>query len=193
MALLPNTILPPNTPFGTVDNNGKVIIEHNWWLLIYNLCLQILGTGTSGLPSDALQDLSGADIDAADSDAIALRKPVQNLNVQVLESAQVSSNDLPDIARSLLLAQDSLLPDAIPLAQPIVNIAPTGSVFTYTAPAAGTVVVSGGVVSVIAIVRHGTSVTTGLTDAVVPVARYDQVQVTYSGTPTMSFIPWSSQ
>jgi hypothetical protein len=191
-SLLPSTILPYTEPIGQVMQDGSVQIDKNWWLLIYNLCINILGTSQTGLPADALQDLFSADLDAIDSDAVALRRPIANLAVELEDPLKISASELPEIFRNYLLAQDALLPDAPTWPQPIASIVPTGSVFTYTASYPGTVVIQGGTVSVIALVRQKTSVTTGLTDGVIPMSRYDQVQVTYVSAPTMSFIPWSS-
>lgn len=89
MSLLPGQILPPTEPLGRVNADGIVTIDKNWWLLLYNLCLQILGTGT-GIPADALIDIETTDVDASNTDAAALRAPV---NV------------------ATLLATDNLLPD----------------------------------------------------------------------------------
>lgn len=196
MSLLPGQILRQEIPFGTVDEEGRVIIEKNWWLFLYNMALNSIGVAAAGgLPASALQDLEGADVDAIDADAISLRQPLSNaLQAAMIDPPVVSSSDLPDIARALLLAQDPLLPDAVAIAQPVASITPGGSPFTYTAPGFGVVVVTGGSVSAISVKRQGTSVSTGITTGLIPVARYDQVVVTYSPTaPTMTFIPGSSQ
>jgi hypothetical protein len=210
MSLLPARIIPQTVPLGTVDENNKVIIDKDWWLLLYNLCGQVLGTGPSGTVGPAgasgaggasgtsvslssLLELAAADSDATDADAIALRRPIQNLERQVLEWPQISPNDLPDIARALLLAQEGTLPDQAPLAQPVAVITPGASPYAYKAPAAGTLAIVGGTVSAIAVSRQGTSVATGLTAGLFPVSRYDTVTVTYSSVPTMTFIPGSSQ
>lgn len=187
MSLLPGRILPQNQALGRVNEDGTVTIDKNWWLLIYNLCLQTLGTG-GGLPADALIDIESLDMDAADSDAIVLRQPISNLSVQSADLAS-TVQDFPAIATALLLAQDPALQLPQPAAQPVASITVTASPFTYTVPANGTVVVNGGIVSAIAISRQGTSVTTGLIDAVLPVSRLDQVTVTYTGLPTMTFLP----
>lgn len=194
MSLLPGQILPPSEPIGRVNEDGTVTIDKNWWLLLFNLCLQSLGTG-GGLPSSALQDLAGADADAMDADAMALRQPLSNALLQAIQPQDVvvSPNDLPDLARTLLLAQDPILPDAVPLAQPVASITVGASPFTYTASFAGSVAITGGTVSAIALIRQGTSVATGLTTGLVPVSRFDQVKVTYTVLPVLTFIPWSSQ
>lgn len=199
MSLLPGTMLPQSDPFGIVKDAsdqeiGKVTIDKNWWLLIYNLVKNTLGTG-QGLPADALIDLESADGDALDSDAVALRLPIANTSMFVMQPSDVvvSSSDLPDIARALLLAQDPLLPDSPAIAQPVAVISVGASPFTYKAPAAGSVAVTGGTVSIIAISRQGTSVTTGLTAGLISLSRFDSLVVTYTVAPTMTFIPWSSQ
>lgn len=194
MSLLPGQILPPGQPIGRVNPDGTVTMEQNWWLLFFNLCLQTLGNG-SGLPADALIDLESADLDAIDADAIVLRQPLTNALVQAMQPSDVVTglDDLPDLQRALLLAQDAIPPDSMPLAQPVTVIGVGASPFTYAAPFAGSVAITGGTVSAITLIRQGTSVATGLTSGLIPVSRYDQVKVTYSGTPTMTFIPGSSQ
>lgn len=191
MSLLPGQILPPDIPLGQANSEGAVQISHDWWLLFYNISLQVLGVNSTGLPSSALQELAALDADAADADAVVLRQGLSNALLQAIQPQDVvvSSNDLPDISRALLLAQDPLLPDTPPRAQPSQSISPTGSPFTYTAAFDGTVVITGGTVSAIALIRQGTSVATGITTGLIPLSRLDSVQVTYSGAPTMTFFP----
>ncbi len=191
MALLPNQILPETEPVGISDGTS-VIITHNWYLLLYNIASKVLGL--SGLPASALQELAATDADVIDTDAIALRRAIDNALVQAIQASDAvpSPDDLPDIARALLLAQDGLSPDPAPLAQPSASIAVAASPFVYTAPFAGSVAITGGTVSAIALMRQGVSVATGVTVGLIPVARGDGVQVTYSVAPTMTFIPWSS-
>lgn len=190
MSLLPGQIQPQSVPIGRVNEDGTVTMDTNWWLLFYNLCLQVLGTGT-GLPADALIDLASADADAIDADAIALRQPLSNALIQALQPSDVvvSINDLPDLRRALLLAQDPLLPDPQPRAQPAQSVAVGASPFTYTAAFDGTIVVTGGTVSAISLIRQGTSVATGITTGLIPLSRTDQVQITYSATPMVTFLP----
>jgi hypothetical protein len=182
MSLLPGRIIPETVAFGTVDTEGKVRIDHNWWLLLYNLCIQVLGTG-NGLPADALIDIESTDTDAIDADAIALRQPIWNLQ------NDLPIPDVPDLAQVLLLAQDTLLADPPASAQPVSAITPGASPYTYTAPFNGQVSVTGGTVSQIQLIRQSTTVATGLTAGLIMVSRLDQVVVTYTGTPTMVFIP----
>lgn len=191
MSLLPGQILPPEIPIGQADEDGRVTIDHNWWLLLYNLCLQVLGINGAGLPSSALQELASLDTDAIDADAIVLRRPVSNLEVRAhdLTDRVLSASDLPDIYRALLLAQDGLLQDPQPRAQPAQSVAIGASPFSYTAAFDGTMFVTGGTVSAISLTRQGTSVATGITTGLFPLSRLDILQVTYSGLPVMTFLP----
>lgn len=185
MTALPQQIIPQSTPLGRLREDGVVIIDHNWWLLFYNIC-QSLGIGQ--LDPAALVALEGADGDAQDSDAIALQRPLQN--ALTLASADVPPvTDLPSIARALLLAQDVVLPDPVPRAQPVASITVGVSPFTYTAPFSGAVTVTSGTVSAVSIIRQGVTVATGQTAGIFPVSRLDQLQVTYSVAPTMRFLP----
>jgi hypothetical protein len=189
MSLLPGQILPATEPLGRVTPDGLVIIDKNWWLLLYNVCLQILGTG-NGIPADQLIDLASADGDAIDADAIMLRQGLSNALMLAHDPPrQITSADLPDIFRALLLAQEALLTDPTPQAQPAQSITVGASPFTYTAPFDGTLVSTGGTVSAIAIIRQSTTVATGLTSGLIPLSRSDKVQVTYSASPTMTFLP----
>lgn len=190
MSLLPGQILPQSEPLGTVNGDGTVTISTNYWLLLYNLVLNVLGNG-SGLPADALIDLESADLDAIDANSVALRQPLANALIQALQPQDVvvGTNDLPDIARALLLAQDGLLPDPQPRAPPTQSVTPGGSPFTYTALSSGTLSITGGAVSALALIRQGTSVALGITAGLVPLSRLDQLQITYSAAPTVTFLP----
>lgn len=73
---------------------------------------------------------------------------------------------------------------------PIAAITPGASPYTYTAAAAGSVVITGGTTSNIQLKRGATTIAIGTTTpAVVPVSAGDQVITTYSVAPTMSFVP----
>jgi len=70
------------------------------------------------------------------------------------------------------------------------SITVTASPFTYTASMGGFVIVHGGTVSQISFSRtSGTSYITGQTTGTFPVSAGDSVIVTYSGLPTITFVP----
>lgn len=165
-SILPQQILPPSTPWGTVVN-GKVIVDKNWWLFLYNLYL-VSGVG----------QISNADLQAL---LETLQEPDRPNDPQGLLPPDIGYVEIPD----------QLPPDPPPAqsqAQPESAVTPGASPYTYQALYPGWVVVSGGTVSAIALGRtafYGT----GLTAGVFPLARLDQIKVTYTGTPTMTFFP----
>jgi len=183
MSLLPQQI-PPQTAPVVREINGQLLLDKNWWLFLYNIAQSVLGTD-GGLPPSALIELAGADTDAVGADTAVLRAPIRNLEVQI-----EGPSDPINLGPLSLLATDALLPDPLPQAQPAKSISVGASTFTYTAPADGTVVVTGGPASSITYVRQGTSIATGLIVGAFPVSRLDQLQVAYGGSaPTMTFLP----
>lgn len=58
---------------------------------------------------------------------------------------------------------------------------------TLTAGSHGSFVIQGGTVSVISLIRTSTVVVTGVTTGVIPVLRGDQVRITYTVVPTVTF------
>lgn len=80
MSLLPGRIIPQDVSLGTVNPDGTVTIDKDWWLLLYNLCAQTLGTtGTSGtiLPVDdqtILTEVDDATKDGNDAAAADLER-----------------------------------------------------------------------------------------------------------------------
>lgn len=192
MSLLPQQILPETTPLGRADSDGVVTMDHNWWLLFYNVCLQVLGNSSNGLPSSAVLDIGFTTGTALNADAIALRQQIANLAVQAQRPNVVSDDDLPSIARALLIAQKPLLPDPPALAQPFVNVAPTGSPMTWAAPFWGYFLINGGSISAIGLQRQGVPLTAGVTQGFIPVSRGDSVVITYGGAPIFTFIPGST-
>jgi len=187
MSLLPGQIIPFDIPIGTVNADGTVTINKNWWLFFYNVALNSIGPSGS-ITDEGLEILQSSDDDAFTVDAAVLTRQLANLTAQ-LPADLPAASDYPDIARSLLLAQDSLLVDPAPLAQPVATITVGASPFSYTAPFSGAVAVSGGTVSVIAVIRQGTAVTTGQTAGMIAVSKFDTLKVTYSAAPTMTFLP----
>lgn len=74
-------------------------------------------------------------------------------------------------------------------AAPFTAVTVTSSPFTYVAGSQGSLSVSGGTVSAIDLTRASTTVSTGATAGIIPVANGDRVTITYSGLPTVTFIP----
>jgi len=62
------------------------------------------------------------------------------------------------------------------------------SAFTYTAPDAGRVIVNGGTVSLIEYGRNGTFTTIGVIAGLFAISKDDQLRVTYTVAPTMTFL-----
>ena len=70
------------------------------------------------------------------------------------------------------------------------GVTPTASPFVWIAPAAGTLLVTGGTVSAIAVSLDNVHwYSAGTTTAAVPVAPGTYVRVTYSMAPTLNFVP----
>lgn len=66
----------------------------------------------------------------------------------------------------------------------------TASPWTYTAPSRGFVLVTGGTVSLIQFSRTtGTFYPIGQTSGIFPVSQNDQLKVTYSAAPIVTFVP----
>ena len=117
-SLLPESIMPPNIPIGTVLSNGKVQLDHNWYLLFYNLSIKTLGS--------------------------------------------------PNPAQSITIGS---------------------SPFSFVANEPGNVLVNGGTVSQIQIVRQMATVTIPQTSGLFPLSKSDQIIVSYTVAPTLTFMP----
>ena len=74
-------------------------------------------------------------------------------------------------------------------AAPVQSVPVSASPFTYVAGSAGNLAVSGGTVSSITLTRANTTTPTGVTAGLIPMANRDTVTITYSGLPTVTFIP----
>lgn len=181
MSLLPQQILPPSAPLVTKDQFGRYIIEKNWWLFLFNVANNSLSTDGS-FPVASLQSIEATDIDSTSADLQQVQQWVANLQALQPE-AEVTPMSLP--AFWLLESPE----DAIPNAQPAQAITVGASPFSYTAAFPGAVAVSAGTVSAIAILRQTATVATGVIAGVFPLSRGDQLRVTYTGTPTLVFLP----
>lgn len=100
MSLLPGQILPPDIPIGQADlNTGAVVVNHDWWLLLYNLCNQVLGPG---LPASALQAIEATDLDVVTTDLPSIIRQIANLQQLFPEQEVVPA--LRDITNTLMIA-----------------------------------------------------------------------------------------
>jgi hypothetical protein len=71
---------------------------------------------------------------------------------------------------------------------PEVAIAVGASPFTYPAQVGGWLIISGGTISAVVFTRT-TNTSIPVSASIVPVAAGDQVKITYSGLPTITFVP----
>lgn len=107
MSLLPTTLQPPGDPIGHVDDSGNVIAEKNFWLLLYNLCQNVLGIGSGGssapsLSSSALIELASLDADIASigsgggssSSSVAIKQTVVALTTPASSTQIVTVTDV---------------------------------------------------------------------------------------------------
>lgn len=70
-----------------------------------------------------------------------------------------------------------------------INVSPVASPFVYSPKTKGNLIINGGTVTAIAIARSGAFYTVGLTAGTFNLCQNDQIQVTYSAAPTMTFFP----
>lgn len=133
MSLLPNAMLPPAEPIGTVNPDGSVSMEKTWWLLMFSMASQVFN---GSLATEAMLD-----------------------------------------------------PDPVPAAQPAKGITVGASPFLYIAPFSGSIIVTAGTVTSVAIIRQGLTMATGANAGMFPVSRLDTIQVIYTAAPGMFFLP----
>jgi hypothetical protein len=143
MSGLPSVIPPQSMPFGNDEKGNPQYLNINWYLFLYNLSVQVLGTGGGGgnTPASPYDALDAANLFAQTADIPQAYRGIENL--------------------AALLAQGPL-PDPQPAAQPVQAVTPGASPFTYTALANGMLSVTGGAVSSVTIIRQGVSVATGI-------------------------------
>jgi hypothetical protein len=100
MSLLPGQILPPDIPIGQADlDTGAVVVNHDWWLLLYNLCNQVLGPG---LPASALQAIEATDLDVVTADIPSIVRQIANLQQLFPEQEVVPA--LREITNAVMIA-----------------------------------------------------------------------------------------
>lgn len=211
MSSLPQFIPPQNAAFGEVREDGKLFVDVNWYLFLYNLSVNTLTTNGE-LPTSEADIIDMTDLDASGSDVPQSYRNFSNMgalegqdielispevsglqrrdnNIQMLLPDADIAPSLRDLETVRALASDFILQDPIPRAQPSSSVTVGASPFTYTAPFDGIVSVTSGTVSAIAIIRSGTTVSTGITTGLIPVRRLDQVRITYTVSPTVVFLP----
>ena len=77
---------------------------------------------------------------------------------------------------------------ALPTSPAGVALAPSGSPYTWTAPSAGMLIVSGGTVSLVEVGRGAAFYVAGLVGGLIPVSAGDKVRMTYVVAPTATFL-----
>lgn len=183
---LPDQIPPQAEPFSYQDLGGKQIIETHWYLFLYGLWTQVQSAQSGGVAFPAVTAIPIIDTDVIGTDSAQTNRQLANLAALLTDAPDVAASAL-DVANLQALFEPLVeRPAQAQLAQAVTVGA---SVFTYTAPANGTLSITGGTVSVITIVRQGVSVATGLILGLVPVSQFDQVQITYAVLPTVVFLP----
>jgi hypothetical protein len=111
--------------------------------------------------------------------------------VSTLAGLPFPSGDQPVVDDKKRLGQTwhgffaGLVAKAPPIAPVTVGVSP----FAYTASTFGFLHVTGGVVSAISLTRAAVVLATGLTSGFIPMAQGDIVKITYTGKPTVNFVP----
>lgn len=99
-------------------------------------------------------------------------------------TAMVDKNGFPTTAWLQFFAALVALPT--PIDTQTLGVTP----FVYTASHPGHLLVKGGTVSAITIIRGRTTIITGVTSGFVPLCQDDQVSVAFSVTPSVFFFPF---
>lgn len=127
MSLLPTTIQPPSDPIGHIDESGNVLPEKNFWLLLYNLCQNVLGiSGSAGttpsLSSSALIALASLDADissipgisGSSGSSVAVKQIVVTLPAPASSTQIVTVTDAAVIPTSkIMLSLAGVPPSAV--------------------------------------------------------------------------------
>lgn len=74
-------------------------------------------------------------------------------------------------------------------ATPLDGVTPGASPYTYTAIHPGAMLIIGGTVSEVDLIRGRDTVNTGLTAGFFPMSQNDQLVITYSAAPTLWYVP----
>lgn len=76
MSLLPQQIPPQTTQLGTSDASGRVTIDQNWWLFLFNIGKQVLSGPTAPIPLPPAVSIALSDDDLSDVDALQDRQAI---------------------------------------------------------------------------------------------------------------------
>ncbi|WP_186267814.1 hypothetical protein [Burkholderia gladioli] len=173
------------TPYNVLQNDTFVVVDASSQNVqcILPAAAQSLGQRKRIKRSDAtfasgntvtIIDVSGANIETSTS----INLTAQNSVVELLSDGAIWQ--VVDGANSAAWGSSGA----------IASITIGASPFSYTAPAAGSVLIVGGTVSAVTLKRGApAAVSVGATAGSVPVSAGDIVTVTYSAAPTMSFVP----
>jgi hypothetical protein len=118
-SLLPETIIPITEPVGTVSGQ-PVYMTKNWWLLLYNIVINSIGTGPNGsIIEQESVSFATSQASIATSDVPALAAQVRALQIQQGHDA-ITSSDVPGLAvRISGLEMQQRPPDVVPSPQSV--------------------------------------------------------------------------
>ena len=147
MSGLPTLIPPQSMPIGVDSSGNPQYISVNWYLWLYNLSVQVLGTGGGGgiTPVSPFDALDAANLLSLGADVPQAYRGIENI--------------------AAMLAGSSALVDPTPAPQPIQAVTVGASPFTYSALGNGVLSVTGGTVSAVSIIRQGITIATGITSS----------------------------
>ena len=184
---LPDQIPPQATPFTYENADGEQVIEIHWYLFLYGLWIQVASVIAGGAVVSPAVNIPMIDADVSATDSLLAVRQALNAALQLPDVDAAPS--LLAVSNAMAVGVDDLLPDQVPQAQPSSAVMVTASPFTYTASFNGSLAISGGTVSAVALIRQGVTIATGVTAGVIPVSRLDQVKITYTVLPTAVFLP----
>ncbi|MCA8018073.1 hypothetical protein [Burkholderia metallica] len=100
MSGLPEQIPPQGEPIGTVDGR-PVIIDINWYLWLYNVWKDTIGTGSGTVPISPLDAVDMVDLDAAGTDVPQSYRDITNVTALESHDIDLVSPDLPKVKRDV--------------------------------------------------------------------------------------------
>ncbi len=112
MSLLPGQILPQSVPWGRVDKAGNVWIDHNWYLLLYNLARYSLPGQSGGGVGPAPEPV---DVGASPFEYTAPAAGVLAVSGATMESGSATPSQITIIRQGATVAT-GLLVGLVPVA-----------------------------------------------------------------------------